>query len=242
MLSLLALAVSCGGRPEYPGCDADKHCRAKEVCANHRCRQCAEDRHCDRGMHCFRGACLVDNRCNDDDQCPDGRVCLQGACSQCTADRQCGTMGRCQDGQCLTRGICQVDEDCGDDENCLDGRCEKPGRTVHTPADCGVQSLYFDLDSSRLRDDHKEALRQIADCLREHEGRVLFVEGHTDPRGTEEYNIALSELRASTVTGYLKRLGVLAEQLRVIPRGETESTGLDSTGWNLDRKVIFEWQ
>ena len=73
-------------------------------------------------------------------------------------------------------------------------------------------------------------------------GRGVFLNGHTDPRGTEEYNIALSERRAQTVADYLARLGIDPARFRVVPRGETQATGTSESGWSRDRRVEIEWQ
>ena len=63
--------------------------------------------------------------------------------------------------------------------------------------------------------------------------------GHTDPSGTDEYNIALSERRAQTVADYLARLGIDPARLQVVPKGETEPTWL---GDDKDRRVEFQWR
>jgi len=135
-----------------------------------------------------------------------------------------------------------VDEECSDDENCEDGRCERPGRSVRAPSDCGLEGLYFAVDSFTLTSTQKKMLDDLAECLRTHAERVVFVEGHTDARGTDAYNIALSEQRAQTVFVYLTEVGIAAERLRVIPKGETESKGDNQTGWHQDRRVVFQWQ
>jgi peptidoglycan-associated lipoprotein len=65
---------------------------------------------------------------------------------------------------------------------------------------------------------------------------------HTDPRGTDEYNIALSDQRGRAVADYLSRLGIDAGRLRVIPKGEGEAIGSNESTWAQDRKVEFQWQ
>ena len=70
-------------------------------------------------------------------------------------------------------------------------------------------------------------------------GKNVYVMGHTDPSGTDEYNIALSERRAQTVADYLARLGIDPARLQVVPKGETEPTGL---GDDKDRRVEFQWR
>ena len=67
----------------------------------------------------------------------------------------------------------------------------------------------------------------------------MFLFGHTDTSGTEEYNIALSERRAQSVADYLSRLGSDPAKMQVVPKGETEPTGL---GDDKDRRVEFNWR
>ena len=66
--------------------------------------------------------------------------------------------------------------------------------------------------------------------------------GHTDPRGTQEYNLALSEKRAQSVRDHLGRLGVEGNQLSVLPRGSLDAKGTDEPSWAQDRRVDFAWK
>ena len=68
--------------------------------------------------------------------------------------------------------------------------------------------------------------------------KSVYLVGHTDTSGTEEYNIALSERRAQSVADYLSRLGTDPARMQVVPKGETEPTGL---GDDKDRRVEFQW-
>ena len=49
--------------------------------------------------------------------------------------------------------------------------------------------------------------------------------GHTDPRGTQEYNLALSERRAQSVRDHLGRLGIDGSKMTVLPRGALDAKG-----------------
>ena len=99
-----------------------------------------------------------------------------------------------------------------------------------------------DIYTADWYDELQQLLNRNAECIQKAAGRNVFIAGHTDPRGTEEYNIALSERRAQVVADYLARLGIDPARFRVIPKGETESTGVDDESSNKDRKVVFEWQ
>jgi hypothetical protein len=69
-------------------------------------------------------------------------------------------------------------------------------------------------------------------------GKNIYLIGHTDTSGTEEYNIALSERRAQAVADYMARLGTDPARMQIVPKGETEPTGL---GDDKDRRVEFQW-
>jgi peptidoglycan-associated lipoprotein len=61
--------------------------------------------------------------------------------------------------------------------------------------------------------------------------------GVTDPRGTEEYNIALGDRRAQAVRAYLVSLGIEQARIAVTSVGEEMAQGSDESGWAQDRSV-----
>jgi peptidoglycan-associated lipoprotein len=247
-LAILVLALaSCGDKgPEYPSCGSDKDCKRgarTEHCVNRQCRQCAGDRHCKSGESCIDGGCvLAPGACSADADCPGGQACLQNRCGACAEDRQCGSDRRCRNGRCLARGTCARNEDCADDEDCVKGACRGVGRGKPPNVNCQLPPVYFGFDRASVSEESQGALNQVAECVQSAPGRGLFLNGHTDPRGTEEYNIALSERRAQTVADYLARLGIDPARFRVVPRGETQATGTNESGWSRDRRVEIEWQ
>ena len=83
-----------------------------------------------------------------------------------------------------------------------------------------------------------EEFLRIVHLLDDRESSV-FVFGHTDTSGTEEYNIALSERRAQSAADYLSRLGADPAKMQVVPKGETEPSGL---GDDKDRRVELKWR
>ena len=84
-------------------------------------------------------------------------------------------------------------------------------------------------------------LARDADCLKQ-VGRVAQLVGHADPRGTQEYNLALSERRAQSVRDHLGRLGVDGGKMTVLPRGSLDAKGTDEPSWAQDRRVDFTWR
>ena len=74
------------------------------------------------------------------------------------------------------------------------------------------------------------------ECIKKTNHSVSLT-GRTDPRGTEEYNLALGDHRAHTVVDYLTHLGVEPKQVAVSTRGALDATGRDESSWQLDRRV-----
>ncbi len=242
---LLAIgAAGCGDKgPKYPSCGSDKDCRKGEHCVNRNCRRCASDAHCAEGESCIDGGCLAPpGSCRTDSDCPGEQACLQGRCQACTQDVQCGANRKCRSGRCLARGRCAKHTDCADDEDCVAGRCTGPGRGKPPNVNCQLRTIYFGFDQAGLSPEARNALSGVAECVQSAPGRGVFLNGHTDPRGTEEYNIGLSERRAQTVADYLARLGIDPARFRVVPRGETQASGTSESSWSRDRRVEIEWQ
>ncbi|TDY01673.1 peptidoglycan-associated lipoprotein Pal [Thiohalophilus thiocyanatoxydans] len=99
--------------------------------------------------------------------------------------------------------------------------------------------IYFDFDSSRITDEQREVIDAHADFLSRNPDVEVVLEGHTDERGTREYNLALGERRAQSVEQLLQVQGVSAEQIEVISFGEERpaAMGHDESAWRLNRRV-----
>jgi OmpA-OmpF porin, OOP family len=100
--------------------------------------------------------------------------------------------------------------------------------------------VYFDTDSDVLLPDGRRLLDGIALTLSAHPELLrLRVEGHTDPRGSEVYNLGLSERRAAAVRAYLIGRGVAAERLEVVDYGESQPYDARdvSEAWRVNRRV-----
>ena len=244
LTALLALA-GCPGKPKYPACDGDKDCTAGEKCVLKKCQQCALDADCGEGKQCVKGACeTLPGWCSADGDCADGQVCKAHACVACAADLECGEGGRCRTGKCLRKGQCDTDEDCAEDEDCINRVCVKGGQSV-TPGNqlptCNLDPVFFGFDMYTLADESKATLAKDAECLST-TPRPVSVLGYTDPRGTVEYNIGLSDDRAQSVATYLGRLGIDPSRLHKVPKGSTEARGTDEAGWTHDRRVELTWE
>ena len=100
---------------------------------------------------------------------------------------------------------------------------------------------YFDYDQSAIHDDDKPALAANAKYLMAHPRVKVLLEGHTDPRGSREYNIGLAERRAKAVAEFLQAKGVNSSQVRVISYGAEKlaSSGHTEADYQQDRRVVI---
>ncbi|TBU91648.1 peptidoglycan-associated lipoprotein Pal [Stutzerimonas kirkiae] len=101
-----------------------------------------------------------------------------------------------------------------------------------------ITTFYFEFDSSELKPEALRALDVHAKDLRGNGARVVL-EGHTDERGTREYNIALGERRSQAVQRYLVLQGVSPAQLELVSYGEERpvALGSDEQSWAQNRRV-----
>jgi len=106
-----------------------------------------------------------------------------------------------------------------------------------------ITTFYFEYDSSELRPDAMRSLDVHARDLKASGARVAL-EGHTDERGTREYNMALGERRAKAVQRYLMLQGVAASQLEVVSWGKERPAvfGSDEYAWAQNRRVELRAQ
>lgn len=230
-------AASCGDTSKKPGCSSDKDCKNNQVCASNTCVECNTDSQCPTGKRCSGHACVV-AECKSDLEC-NGKVCQAGKCKACATDDECGPDRACKAGLCEAAKKCSKDDECADDEDCVRGLCRKAG-AASNPGDatCTLATVYFAFDDSTVQESERERLASNVACIEKTKGKNVFLIGHTDTSGTEEYNIALSERRAQSVADYMSRLGADPARLQIVPKGETEPTGL---GDDRDRRVEFQW-
>ena len=105
-----------------------------------------------------------------------------------------------------------------------------------------LQPVYFDFDSYAIRADAKPTLMADGKAIKDNTSwGLVTIEGNTDERGSEEYNLALGERRANSVRQYLQDLGVPASRLAVVSFGESKprAMGHDESAWRYNRRVEF---
>ncbi len=103
--------------------------------------------------------------------------------------------------------------------------------------------IYFDFDKSDIQDEFRDIINAHAEYLAINQGVNITIEGHTDERGTREYNIALGERRANAIKRMLTLQGVSASQIRVISYGEERPAALGhgENAWALNRRAILDY-
>jgi peptidoglycan-associated lipoprotein len=104
-----------------------------------------------------------------------------------------------------------------------------------------LADVSFDYDQSAIREDQRALLQKNADYLRRWRSVRVTVEGHADARGTNEYNLALGERRGSAVRDYLVGLGITADRMVVISKGEEGPLCKEETEgcWGRNRRGHF---
>lgn len=83
-----------------------------------------------------------------------------------------------------------------------------------------VKDVYFDYDKYNIRTDQQAAAERAAQFLAAHPELKVTIEGHCDDRGSEEYNLALGDSRASSLRSELLKSGAQTNQLKTISYGK----------------------
>jgi len=104
--------------------------------------------------------------------------------------------------------------------------------------------IFFDFNKSEIRPEYLEIITQHGRYLAQNPSGRARLEGHTDERGTREYNIALGEARAKSIARMLQLQGVSSAQLRTVSYGEElpVDEGHNEASWGKNRRVniIYE--
>jgi len=104
--------------------------------------------------------------------------------------------------------------------------------------------IYFEYDSAEIAGADQDLLVTHAGYLVANPGQQITLEGHTDERGSREYNIALGDRRALSVQRMLELNGVAAGQISVVSYGEEKpaAEGHSDAAWRLNRRVEIVYQ
>ena len=115
----------------------------------------------------------------------------------------------------------------------------RPGQAVAVGAVPADRIVYFSFDSAEVLPESQTIIEANARRLMKSSRTVTQLEGHTDERGSREYNIALGERRANAVRQAMIAMGVTPQQIRVVSYGEERpaATGQDEQSYALNRRV-----
>jgi peptidoglycan-associated lipoprotein len=104
-----------------------------------------------------------------------------------------------------------------------------------------LKDVYFEFDRYDLRADARDTLKANADWLKNNPSTRVEIEGHCDPRGTNEYNLALGAKRSQTAKDYLVSLGITGERISTISYGAEIPVCKESTEdcWGQNRRARF---
>ncbi|MBD3615172.1 MAG: OmpA family protein [Gracilimonas sp.] len=122
------------------------------------------------------------------------------------------------------------------EEDLENATVERVGEGIKITFDSGI---LFDTESYALKDASKEDIANLAEVLKKYEDTNIMFGGHTDSRGTEEYNQELSENRAKSVAEYAAFTGVDAERMTIVGYGENQPIATNDTeaGRQQNRRV-----
>lgn len=102
--------------------------------------------------------------------------------------------------------------------------------------------VHFDYDQSDLRAEDRAILDAKIPVLQANPNVKIRVAGHTDERGSDEYNLALGQRRAATVKRYLVEHGVADARIETVSYGEERpaAQGSDESAYAQNRRAEFE--
>ena len=114
-------------------------------------------------------------------------------------------------------------------------------RNLVSDAGFAIAPVYFVLDRSDITSQYAAGLEAAAQTVQQ-SGATIVIEGHCDERGSEEYNVALGERRATAVRRYLYNLGIPMGQMSTVSYGEAQPavSGSGETAWQLNRRAEFQ--
>jgi peptidoglycan-associated lipoprotein len=101
------------------------------------------------------------------------------------------------------------------------------------------RTIYFEFDSANLTDESLDILEVHGNFIADNGNVHVRLEGHTDERGSREYNIGLGDRRAQSVRRVLLVQGASSDQIETVSYGEEQpvATGHDEESWAKNRRV-----
>ena len=102
--------------------------------------------------------------------------------------------------------------------------------------------VYFEFDQADLSDDARMTLNAKIPVLQANQNLQLRISGHTDSRGSDEYNLALGQRRAAAVKQYLAQQGIADSRMEIVSMGEEQPAvqGENEGAWAQNRRAEFQ--
>ena len=137
------------------------------------------------------------------------------------------------DGSMLAQGLGQLEHFAGQNEG-----------EMYTTQAPHSQVYRFAYDDSTLDEKYIASVHAQANYLRSHPGARILLAGHTDERGSREYNVALGERRANHVAQIVRMAGVNHDQVRVVSYGKERPANLghDDESHSQNRRVELTYE
>lgn len=106
------------------------------------------------------------------------------------------------------------------------------------------RTFHFGYDRYDVDNAEYAAIEAHADYLASHPNKTVRIEGHTDERGSREYNVALGERRAKSVTDVMMSRGVEPRQIKVVSYGEEKpaARGSNESAYQENRRAVIVYE
>lgn len=174
----------------------------------------------------FLSAChsSKDGTCKKDGDCTDA-VCVFGKCQECGVNADCKEGKVCESNKCIESAPVTSTESM------------TPAQTAPVCSQTGT--VYFDFNIFDIKPEGRDLLTELATCLRANPDSKITVSGNTDERGTVEYNLALGEKRAKSVSQYLQNSGINDSRMHVVSYGKEKpvDTEHNEAAWAKNRRT-----
>lgn len=111
----------------------------------------------------------------------------------------------------------------------------------HGRCSAGLNPVYYNFDESGIRPDMINRIEGNAEFMKQMPAAKIVIEGNSDERGTNEYNLALAQRRAIKAKEYLVNLGIAPSRIRTVSYGEERPlfTGQDESAYEMNRRSDF---
>lgn len=151
-----------------------------------------------------------------------------------------GTLTSAEDRAPISRDDIIFDDDLSDTSIPASDLNSNPGTQEDLIVSVGDR-VFFDYDSASVSGESTSILDKQAAWLRTYPSTMIIIEGHSDERGTREYNLALGERRANAVKNYLVTLGISGNRLTTTTYGKERPAVLGSNpaAWKRNRRGVL---